>query len=533
MARLHFAHDWKNPNYPAIFQHRLDTLQKVRADKGLRSALNQVYKEDPIQFIIDWGCTTDPRNVSHGLPSVIPMLLFPRQIEFAQWILDLWRSGKGGLAEKSRDVGASWVSIGLSCALCNFHDDVVIGFGSRKEEYVDKLDSPKSLFWKARKFMSLLPPDFKNGWTEGDAPYMRIKFPHTRSIITGEAGDNIGRGDRTSIYFVDEAAYLDRPNLAEASLSATTNCHIDMSSVNGMNVFGNKRHSGRVPVFTFHWRDDPRKGEEWYAKQKEELSPVVVAQEIDLSYTASVAGIVIPQVWVQAAIGAFEKMGIPESGARRGALDVADEGVDKNAFAGGYGCTLDYLDEWSGKGDDIYGTVERAHGICHDQRYDRYYYDADGLGAGVRGDARKINESATVAVEAVPFRGSAAVINPDKPIPTAARDEEQRDKVERTNADMFANYKAQAWWDLRVRFQRTYRAVTEGHVYPVDELINLNPHMPMLKELCVELSQPTYALNGAGKILINKKPDGTKSPNKADAVMILFAPVEVRRSFFD
>jgi hypothetical protein len=533
MAKLNFAHDWKNPNYPAIFQHRLNTLQKVRADAGLRSALAQVYQEDPVQFIIDWGCTTDPRNVSSGLPAVIPMLLFPRQIELAEWILERWRAGEGGLAEKSRDVGASWVSVGLSCALCNFLRDVVIGFGSRKEEYVDKIDSPKSLFWKARKFMSLLPPDFRYGWTPDDAPHMRIKFNHTGSIITGEAGDNIGRGDRASIYFVDEAAYLDRPQLIAASLAATTNCHIDMSSVNGMNAFGVKRHSGRVPVFTFHWRDDPRKDEAWYEKQKAELSPVVVAQEIDLNYTASVVGVVIPQVWVQAAINAFEKLGISPSGARRGALDVADEGIDKNAFAGGHGCSLEYLDEWSGKGDDIYGTVERTHALCGELQYHAYRYDADGLGAGVRGDARKVNEASTRTVEASPFRGSAAVVNPDKPIPTAVPDEEQRDKMERTNADMFANYKAQAWWDLRVRFQRTYRAVVEGHQYPADELINLSPHIPKLKELCVELSQPTYYLNGAGKVLIDKSPDGTKSPNLADAVMILFAPIEVRRSFFE
>jgi hypothetical protein len=41
MAKLNFPHDWKSPNYPAVFQHRLDTLQKVRKDDGLRAALAQ------------------------------------------------------------------------------------------------------------------------------------------------------------------------------------------------------------------------------------------------------------------------------------------------------------------------------------------------------------------------------------------------------------------------------------------------------------------------------------------------------------
>lgn len=89
---------------------------------------------------------------------------------------------------------------------------------------------------------------------------MRILFPETESAMTGEAGDGIGRGDRTSFYIVDESAFLERPYLADASLSATTNCRQDISTPNGMaNSFAERRHSGKIDVFTFHWRDDPRK----------------------------------------------------------------------------------------------------------------------------------------------------------------------------------------------------------------------------------------------------------------------------------
>jgi hypothetical protein len=40
-------------------------------------ALTQFYRNDPAQFIIDWGMTTDPRNLDYGLPATIPFLLFP------------------------------------------------------------------------------------------------------------------------------------------------------------------------------------------------------------------------------------------------------------------------------------------------------------------------------------------------------------------------------------------------------------------------------------------------------------------------
>jgi hypothetical protein len=38
----------------------------------------------------------------------------------------------------------------------DFHPGAVIGFGSRKEEYVDDSSDPKSLFWKVRAFIDYL-----------------------------------------------------------------------------------------------------------------------------------------------------------------------------------------------------------------------------------------------------------------------------------------------------------------------------------------------------------------------------------------
>jgi phage terminase large subunit len=538
--RLPVPFDFRSPDYVAVFNHRLGVLQRLRA--GTRAdvaarlpALYAFYRENPIQFVIDWGCTFDPRLAAEKKPAVLPFMLFPRQIEWMQWVLGLLETKDPGVMEKSRDVGASWLAISLAAGLCLFRDNFAVGFGSRKEEYVDKLDAPKALFYKLRMFLRFLPPEFRRGWDGSKhAPHMRCVFPANDSVITGEAGDNIGRGDRTSIHFVDEAAHLERPELVEASLSATTNCRIDMSSVNGSaNPFAIKRHSFPArQVFTFHWRDDPRKDDAWYEKQKLNLPPVVVAQEIDISYTASVTGIVIPQEWVQAAIDAHVKLGFEPTGAKRAALDVADEGVDLNSFAAAHGVVLYYLDAWSGKGSDIYGTVQRTFELCDAEGLREFRYDSDGLGAGARGDARKINEARRQPIDAQPWRGSASVVNEDDPIPTASTD--ARDKEERINKDYFANAKAQGWWELRVRFQRTFRAVTEGHKYDPDSLISLSSRMPRLRDVCTQLSQPTYYINGAGKMLIDKTPDGSKSPNDGDAVMILYAPGERKpRSFFD
>ncbi|CAK8744479.1 hypothetical protein SODG_007592 [Sodalis praecaptivus] len=44
-------------------------------------------------------------------------------------------------------------------------------------------------------------------------------------------------------------------------------------------------------------------------------------------------------------------------------------------------------------------------------------------------------------------------------------------------------------------------------------------------KLIIELSRPTYSINGVGKVIVDKQPDGTKSPNLADSVMISYAPM--------
>lgn len=537
---LHFPFDFKSPDYSKVFRHRLETLAKLKADPGLLAAAKAFYRENPAQFIIDWGMTQDPKLVERGLPSAVPFLLFPKQEEWVNEVVSHWHAQKPMITEKTRQMGFSWLAMATACTLCLFHDGMSIGFGSRKEMYVDTIGDPKSLFHKGREFMSMLPPIFRGGWSAAKhAPHMRIMFPGTNASITGEAGDQIGRGATTSIYFVDESAFLERPHLVDAALSQTTNCRLDISTPNGMaNPFAQRRHSGRIDVFTFHWWSDPRKDQAWYDKQVQELDPVVVAQEIDISYTASVAGVVIPHDWVKAAIDAHVKLGIEVTGVRSGSLDVADEGVDLNCYAGKHGILLEYIHAWSGVGSDPFKTVEKAFQISDEEGYRSFRYDGDGLGANVRGDARVINEQRAregkPLIEADRFRGSEGVLNPDKPIPTIS-DEKNADKTERLNKDYFKNQKAQGWFALRMRFMRTYRAVQAGKA-PEDTsgLISLSSKMPALQKLVQELSQPTYAEDPTGKMVIVKTPDGMRSPNYGDACMMVFAPTEIKaRSRWD
>lgn len=527
--------NWMDPDYKALFDERIERLARLREHPEWVPELKRHYRGNPADFINDWGVTFDPRNADVDRPTLIPFILTPKQREWIEWVLERWRTRTPGVNEKSRDMGVTWLAVALSCTLCLFRNGVVVGFGSRKAEYVDEAGTMKPILPKARMFMRHVPREFRGRWVEWrDAPQMRINFPDTGSLIGGEAGDDIGRGDRASIYFFDEAAHHPRPLLVDAALSQTTNCRIDISSVNGMNnPFAQKRWGGKIKVFIFDWRDDPRKDEAWYKKQTEDLDPVVVAQEIDRDYSASVQGIVVPGAWARALIDAHKVLGIAPSGRRGLALDVADEGADKNAVCRTEGVSIERTEERSGKGADIFSTVQWAFDECDANDIDEFDYDADGLGAGVRGDARIINDQRRARgqrpVAARGHRGSEAVHDPDGVVEGTKGREGDRG---RTNKDYFANRKAQGWWVFRARAQKTYRWVVEGVPCAPDDIVSISSKCPNHLKLVAELSQATYATNGVGKIVINKKPNGMKSPNLADAAVIRFAPKDAPPATF-
>jgi hypothetical protein len=326
--------NWSEPDYSVIYAARANRIENMRANPEIIPSLKAYYKARPVDFINDWGMTFDPRNAEIGLPTIVPFLLFPRQEEFIQWLHDKWSNRDDGLAEKSRDMGVSWLCVAFAVWMWLFYPGTVPGFGSRKEEYVDKLGDPKSLFWKIRQFIDLLPQEFKPaGYQEKQhAPYMRVINPENNAVIVGESGDNIGRGNRTSIYFKDESAFYDRPELIDAALSQTSNCKIDVSTPNGNgNPFYRKRHGGKISVFTFHWTQDPRKSQSWYDKQCASLDPVIVAQEIDIDYNASVN-----DAWIHGElISSAQRIG-PADVDRHGAwivsIDAAHFGDDESVI---------------------------------------------------------------------------------------------------------------------------------------------------------------------------------------------------------
>jgi len=524
------------PNYTAEFQRRQERLHRIRKNQNLARGAFEYYRTRPAEFIADWCITYDPRNGSNGLPKMMPFIPFDKQIELVEFLEYCVKHQVSGLIEKSRDMGATWI-----CAAYSVHawiySDGAIGWGSRKEQLVDRLGDPDSIFEKIRLIVDYLPAFFlPDGYNRKEhATYMKMLNPKTGASITGEAGDNIGRGGRKSTYFKDEAAHYERPQLIEAALADNTNVQIDISSVHGTNnVFYRRRQSGelwdknKIPdkkktqIFIMDWRDHPAKDQQWYddrrAKAASEGLLAQFAQEVDRDYASAVEGIIIPPAWVKSAIDAHKKLDIEPTGATIAGQDIADEGGDKNALAIRKGILLTYADHW-GDGDTG-ATARKSIMQCRARHVTSLQYDSIGVGAGFKAETNRLRTDKLIPsnMEIVAWAAGASPLHPKRHIIPG-------DRQSPKNADFYANIKAQAWWRLRRRFELTHKAVTTGVVDDPDELISLDGSLPLLHEIVNELSQPTYATNSAGKLVINKKPDGGRSPNLADAIVMAYWPI--------
>lgn len=537
------------PDYRLAQAWRNNQVRILHKDEQFLADAKAYYAHNLEAFINHWCVTYDPRRAARKLPTKFPFLMFPRQVDFIKFVTTCYQNEESGLVEKSRDMGATWLCVCISIWFFLFHPGTAIGWGSRKQELVDSIGDPSSIFEKIRIQLKAVPQVFlPDGFShDKHSHFMRLINPENGSTVIGETGDQIGRGGRTLIYFKDESAHYAHAEAIEAALSENTNCQIDMSSVsNTANVFYRKREvgvewnpgdsiaEGRTNVFIFDWSDHPEKTKKWYIKRRNqaEMNGLlhVFAREVDRDYAASAEGVIIPSEWIKAAIGADEVLNLKGDGRRTAALDVADTGLDTNTQPIRKGVILDFLDEWNGldTGQTARRAIRNVKPFLKDGRID-HQYDSIGIGAGVKAEVFRLKnlddeDSAKLPanLKFVAWNAGAKVLKPfDRVNPL--------DSESPFNKDFFHNLKAQGWWALRMRFYRTWMAVNDPEfTWEEDDLIAISKKIPLTvrQKLIKELSQPTMAQSsGSFKMVINKTPDGSRSPNLADGVMMCYFPV--------
>lgn len=518
-------------------------------------------ERDPVFFVNEFCWTFDPREAI----STIPFELFEKQEEALRWMQDMVDRGRVGIMEKSRDAGATWLAAAFAVWLWLFRPGSAVGFGSRKLELVDRLGDPKCIFDKIRTIINNLPPWLMQARAGGynrktHDNWCKIINPANGSTITGEGGTEIGRGDRTTVYFIDEAAFLDSPEEVDRALSATSRSRIYISTPHGSaNTFAVKRLSGKFPVFTVHWKDDPRKtawvivredweatitmedGEEgelliadedildyglgttpppelipdgyrliypWYEEKVALEDPVTVAQEIDIDYSASLEGVIIPAKWLRACVG----LQLRESAVGDAGWDVASGGKAEHVYLHRKGPVVKRYVRW--REEDPTTAAFRAVRLAEADRARRLYYDVVGAGQGIGGAIRLIKRKLCFA-----WAGINVGNNPTK-------NTRWPDRL--TSEEKFENLKAETYWRLRTRAEKSYQRVAFGIMHPDEECLSLPPGQDT-EDCITQLSNLKYFDTSAGKIIIESKDQlaerGVKSPDLAEALMLSFTPI--------
>jgi phage terminase large subunit len=491
-----------------------------------REQVMKALAANAVRWINDWCWTLDPRNLQANQPVRVPIVLRPRQVEFIAWLENKIGSRQNGLVEKSRDEGMTWIICAYFVHGWLFKPGFKAGIGSRKLDLVDRNGDPDCIFEKIRFLIRNLPPWMQpDGYDERKhANFCRMLNPANGATLVGEGGDDIGRGGRNLVYFVDEHAKIANPELVDQSLSQNATTIIYGSTPRGVgNLFYQKRFGGKIPVFTFHWRDNPDKNwtvlhrglevHPWYEEQVLKLDDVSLAQEVDIDYTASVEGIVIPAKWVQSALKLRLERGNPITAG----LDVADEGEDDKAATFREGPSVTDVTRFSG---GIALLPEAVKAGCVKHGVQTLFYDRLGVGAAI---------TATIAKETNLSFKVVGVANSERPTFT-----KYPDNPTVTAHDRFANHAAELWWRLRLRFQNTHLRFTGVKPdLPDHECISLLEiaHLPIINQVIAQLSQPTYEKTGVNDLIrVNKKGAGKSSPDLAESLMYAFAnPVQVKR----
>lgn len=491
---------WVNPDYWDIVAERNIKDILHQNSRALQRETLRRCAGDIVFWLREWVWTVDPRNLDYGMPVSIPFVPFPKQEEYLRWRQQLRLQRQSGIIEKSRDAGITFLNCAAQLHAWLFEPGFKGSFGSRKEALVDRKGDPDAIFTKIRLMLEMLPVWMRpKRYTDS---HMKLINLDNGASITGEAGDQIGRGGRSTYMDIDEAAFLERPLKVEAAISQNTNVVFYTSTPNGTgNPFYTKRMSGKFPVFSFHWTDDPRKDAVWYASMKDRLDPVTLAQEVDIDYTASMQGQLIQGKWVEASVNFFDPSEY-YGGRYQAGLDVAGGGTCESVLTIMRGALVYPQITW--KGVEPVPLADLAHEVCLEDNVKHLTVDANGIGDGTLGTLKRVRHR---PYSVTGFLGSMS--------PSDLHWEEEN----LSSKQKFVNARAEGYFRLALRFRKTFERKTGLRWYPDEECISISRD----SELIAQLTSIGAKRGVGGKIGVPSKADmakaGVKSPDRADSLM--------------
>ena len=251
------------------------------------------------------------------------------------------------------------------------------------------------------------------------------------------------------------------------------------------------------------------------------------------AFLDTVNNAIIMGEWFDACIDAHIKLGFNAEGQEKIAYDPADTG-DAKAIAYSHGVVVMGVTET--KDGLINDATDWAIGHAVRLKPDVFIWDVGGSGGGL---VRQVTDGFHgKKIKIAQFDGAQSAQDPNEHYESILGEGFVDIEGERTNAAMFSNLRAQCYWRLRDRMFKTYLAVVKGKYFNKDELISFNSSIAGLVALRAEICRIPRKMNvPSGRIQILSKPEmkklKIKSPNMADAVMMLQKTVDIYEDVYD
>lgn len=243
---------------------RLKVRRRCLTDVKFRQDIRTACESDPLFFFNCFLYLIEPRNQEVRLFNT-----WPHQDCVIAEMADGWGK-RHFVGDKSREQGASWIMAGLFVWSFVFHRCSYLGFGSKDDETADDPDDMGSFGAKIDFLLERLPdwmkPEFRRSTSRHS--WKRTKNGKIdkigNSIKAFSATSGIGRGNRFTVFFVDEGAFFPPGSdyEAEAGLIYATDCQIWWSTPNGKNnAFYDRVHGRNKAIhLVLHFFDNPVHG---------------------------------------------------------------------------------------------------------------------------------------------------------------------------------------------------------------------------------------------------------------------------------
>lgn len=300
--------DWITRWRGDVMEYRDDVQALSDLDPDFRADEKLLCAADPKHWMALWGRAYEPR-ARKAQSKHVPFTPFAFQCHVMDWLVQIADNPEqsDGFITKSRGIGLSWTICAFAVWGWAFHDITTLLL-SRTQGEVDKPNNMNTLFGKALYLIDntpdwLLPEGFNR---DRDRTQMNIHNPESSAQIFGDSTTaEAGRGDRATIAFVDEAAFIRELRDVWTTLSGTTDHVVSVSTESttyGMTWIDTWEHAKTVDpesVFVLDWWVNPHQDEAWrqreYERREKNLDLAGYYLEIERNPWKGRTGLVYPE----------------------------------------------------------------------------------------------------------------------------------------------------------------------------------------------------------------------------------------------